>query len=101
MLQNNMMLINKTSFDNLSHEHQLILLDEAARVSAKNTSIQQRREQQMLDEIDADPNTTVIYDVDRDAFSALMTNAYPSMAEKWGTENFDRVVEAIKVLRGR
>ena len=101
MLQNNMLLINTASFDNLEHEHQLILLEEAARVSAKNTSIQQRREQQMLDEIDADPNTTVIYDVDRDAFAELMTDAYPAMAETWGPENFDRVVEAIKVLRSR
>jgi TRAP-type transport system periplasmic protein len=101
MLQNNMLLINSTSFDNLEHEHQLVLLEEAAKVSALNTSIQQRREQQMLDEIDADPDTTVIYDVDREAFAALMVDAYPAMAERWGTDNFDRVVEAIEVLRGR
>ena len=101
MLQNNMMLINAPRFESLDHEHQLILLEEAARVSAKNTAIQQRREQQMLDEIDADPNTTVIYDVDRNAFAALMQDAYPAMAETWGTEHFDRVVDAIEVLRGR
>ena len=101
MLQNNMLLINSTSFDNLEHEHQLVLLEEAAKVSALNTSIQQRREQQMLDEIDADPDTTVIYDVDREAFAALMVDAYPAMAERWGKDNFDRVVEAIEVLRGR
>ena len=101
MLQNNMLLINSTSFDNLEHEHQLVLLEEAAKVSALNTSIQQRREQQMLDEIDADPDTTVIYDVDREAFATLMVDAYPAMAERWGKDNFDRVVEAIEVLRGR
>ncbi len=101
MLQNNMLLINTSSFANLEHEHQLVLLEEAALVSALNTSIQQRREQQMLDEIDADPDTTVIVDVDREAFAALMVDAYPAMAERWGPDNFDRVVEAIEVLRGR
>ena len=101
MLQNNMMLINTNSFANLDHEHQLVLLEEAARVSALNTSIQQRREQQMLDEIDADANTTVIYDVDRAAFADLMTEAYPTMAERWGPDNFERVQDAIEVLRQR
>lgn len=101
MLQNNMMLINTSSFENLDHEHQLVLLEEAARVSAKNTAIQQRREQEMLDQIDADPNTTVIYNVDRDAFAELMQGAYPAMAEKWGQENFERVQQAIQELRAR
>ncbi len=101
MLQNNMMLINTNSFAGLDHDYQLVLLEEAARVSALNTSIQQRREQQMLDEIDADANTTVIYDVDRDAFAELMVDAYPTMAERWGRDNFDRVVDAIEVLRQR
>lgn len=101
MLQNNMMLINTNSFANLDHAYQLVLLEEAQRVSALNTSIQQRREQAMLDEIDADPNTTVIYDVDREAFAELMTDAYPAMAERWGPENFERVQEAIEVLRQR
>lgn len=101
MLQNNMMLINTNSFANLAHEHQLVLLEEAARVSAKNTAIQQRRERQMLEEIDADAGTTVIYDVDRAAFAELMVDAYPAMAERWGQENFQRVRDAIEVLRSR
>ena len=38
MLQNNMMLINKASFEKLSPALQKLLLDEAAAVSAKNTA---------------------------------------------------------------
>lgn len=101
MLQNNMMLINTNSFAKLAPEHQLVLIEEAARVSAINTAVQQRREREMLAEIDADPGTTVIYDVDRAAFAELMTDAYPAMAERWGPENFERVRDAITALRAR
>ncbi len=101
MLQNNMMLINKTRFDSLPHDQQLVLLEEAQRVSALNTSIQQRREREMLQAIDEDPGTTVIYDVDRDAFAALMVDAYPTMAERWGADRFAVVQTAIEVLRDR
>lgn len=101
MLQNNMMVINTNSFGNLEPEHQHVLLEEAQRVSALNTSIRQRREQEMLDEIDADPGTEVIYDVDREAFAGLMEDAYPAMAERWGEANFDRVRTAIEELRAR
>lgn len=101
MLQNNMILINTASFERLEPAHQLILLEEAQRISAMNSAVQQRREREMLEAIEADPSTTVIHDVDRAAFAELMVDAYPAMAERWGTEHFDRVVAEIERLRTR
>lgn len=101
MLQNNLILINTASFESLAPEHQLVLLEEAQRISALNTAIQQRREREMLAEIAASGGTTVIEDPDRDAFAALMVDAYPTMAEVWGPERFEAVQAAIEELRAR
>jgi TRAP-type transport system periplasmic protein len=101
MLQNNMIVMNQNSFDGLSTDHQRILLEEAAKFSAANTAIQQRHENEMLEEIEADEGTTVIHDPDRGAFAEAMSEAYAGIAERWGTENFERLQSAIQELRGR
>ena len=101
MLQNNMIVMNQDRFENLSTEHQRILLEEAAKFSAANTAIQQRHENEMLQEIEDDEGTTVIHDPDRAAFADAMNDAYASMAERWGPENFERLRAAIEELRGR
>ncbi|MFW6028151.1 MAG: TRAP transporter substrate-binding protein [bacterium] len=101
MLQNNMIVMNQDRFEGLSGEHQRILLEEAAKFSAANTAIQQRHEDEMLQEIEDDDGTTVIHDPDRAAFADAMTDAYASMAERWGPENFERLQAAIQELRGR
>jgi TRAP-type transport system periplasmic protein len=101
MLQNNMMVINKSRFEGLEPAHQLVLIQEAQRVSALNTAIQQRLESEMLEAIREAGNTEVIEDPDREAFAALMDEVYPRMADRWGQENFARLQEAITELRQR
>ncbi|WP_366554116.1 TRAP transporter substrate-binding protein [Aquibaculum sediminis] len=103
MLQNNMIVMNKARFDSLSNEHQRVLLEEAAKYSAMNTAIQQRLEQEMLDEIEAEGGTTIITDPDRGAFAQALNDAdaYTTMAERWGQENFQRLQGAIEELRSR
>jgi TRAP-type C4-dicarboxylate transport system substrate-binding protein len=101
MLQNNMILMNQSQFESLSTEHQRILLEEAQKYSAINTAIQQRHEEEMLQEIEEAGGTTVIRDPDRAAFADAMTDAYASMAERWGPENFERLQASIEELRSR
>ena len=69
MLQNNMIVINKDSLARLKPEHREVLFAEAARASAMNTYLQQKREASMLEEIRKSGRTKIIEDVDRDAFA--------------------------------
>lgn len=101
MLQNNMIVMNQAQFDSLDVDHQRILLEEAARISAMNTAIQKRHEQEMLQVIEDSDHTTVIHDPDREAFAARMDDAYEQMAERWGQENFQRMQDEAEALRQR
>ena len=53
----------------LKPEHREILFAEAARASAMNTYLQQKREASMLEDIRKSGRTKIIEDVDRDAFA--------------------------------
>ena len=100
MLQNNTIIINKSSLARLSAENQKILMEETAAVSAKNTELQQGREASMLEEIRKSGRTKVIDDPDRAAFQAKMEPAYSRLEARWGAENLKRLREAIAKTRG-
>jgi TRAP-type C4-dicarboxylate transport system substrate-binding protein len=93
-------MINKNSLARLSPEHQKILMEEAAAVSAKNTELQQGREQSMLEEIRKSGRTKVIDDPDRAAFQAKIEPAYARLEERWGADNLKRLRAEIAKLRG-
>ena len=99
MLQNNTMMINKNSLARLSPENQKILLEEAAAVSAKNTELQQGREQSMLEEIRKSGRTRIIEDPDRAAFQAKMEAAYGRLEARWGAEHLKRLRDEIAKTR--
>ena len=99
MLQNNTIMINKSSLARLSAENK-ILMEETAAVSAKNTELQQGREASMLEEIRKSGRTKVIDDPDRAAFQAKMEPAYSRLEARWGAENLKRLREAIAKARG-
>lgn len=101
MLQNNMLVISRQTFEGLEPEQRLLLIDEAQRISALNTSIQQRRENEMLKAIEEAGGTVVVHDPDREAFAERVQGAYDTMAERWGKENFDRLQTAIAEIRER
>ncbi len=101
MLQNNTIVINKASFAKLSPEYQKILLDEAAAVSAKNTQLQQGREQSMLEEIRKSGKIKVIDEPDRAAFQAKVEPAYARLETRWGAENLKRLRAEIARVRGK
>lgn len=101
MLQNNTIVINKASFAKLSPEHRTVLLEEAAKVSAKNTELQQGREKSMLEDIRKSGRTRIIDDPDRAAFQAKVEPAYANLATRWGTEHYKRMKDAIAKVRGK
>jgi tripartite ATP-independent transporter DctP family solute receptor len=100
MLQNNTMMINKGSLERLSPEHQKVLMEEAAAVSAKNSELQQGRERSLLEEIRKSGRIKVIDDPDRAAFQAKIEAAYGRLEARWGKENLDRLRAEIAKLRG-
>jgi len=101
MLQNNMMLINRASFEKLSPALQKLLLDEAAAVSAKNTQLQQAREASMLEDIRKSGKTKVIDNPDRDAFAAKMATVYPKLEARWGVDHWKTMRSEIDKVRGK
>jgi TRAP-type C4-dicarboxylate transport system substrate-binding protein len=100
MLQNNTILINKSSLDKLKPELQKLLIDEAAASSAKNSEMQQAREVSMLEDIRKSGKIKIIDNPDRDAFSAKMTPVYSRLEARWGTEHWKRVRTEIDRMRG-
>jgi len=101
MLQNNTIVINKASFAKLSPENQKILLEEAAAVSAKNTQLQQGREQSMLEEIRKSGKIKVIDEPDRAAFQAKVEPAYARLETRWGVDHLKRLRAEIARVRGK
>lgn len=101
MLQNNTIVINKASFAKLSPENQKILLEEAAAVSAKNTQLQQGREQSMLEEIRKSGKIKVIDEPDRAAFQAKVEPAYARLEMRWGADHLKRLRAEIARVRGK
>lgn len=100
MLQNNTIVINKNSLAKLAPEHQKILLEEAAAVSAKNTELQQGREKSMLEEIRKSPKIKVIDEPDRAAFQAKVEPAYARLEARWGADHLKRLRAEIAKVRG-
>ncbi|WP_202883261.1 TRAP transporter substrate-binding protein [Ramlibacter lithotrophicus] len=101
MLQNNTIVINKASFAKLSPENRKVLIEEAAKVSAKNTELQQGREKSMLEEIRKSGKTRIIDDPDRAAFQAKVEPAYANLATRWGNDHYKRMKDAIAKVRGK
>jgi TRAP-type transport system periplasmic protein len=100
MLQNNTIVINKASLARLSPENQKILMEEAAAVSAKNTELQQGREQSMLEEIRKSGRIKIIDNPDRAAFQAKLEPAYARLEARWGAEHLKRLRAEIARVRG-
>lgn len=100
MLQNNTIIINRNSLARLSPEFQKVLLEEAEKVSNKNTGLQQERERNMLEDIRASGRTMIIEDPDRAAFQARTEAAYAELEKRWGPENFARLRAEIARVRG-
>jgi tripartite ATP-independent transporter DctP family solute receptor len=101
MLQNNTIVTAKTTWDRLPEEQQKVLVEEAAAISAKNTELQQGREESMLEEIRKSGRTKIIEDVDAEAFQKAIEPIYPELAARWGEEHWQRLQDAIAQVRAQ
>ena len=101
MLQNNTMVINKASLAKLTPAQQKIVVDEAAAVSAKNSTMQQDREKSMLEDIRKTGKTAITDNPDRAAFAARMAPAMEKLEARWGAANLKRVRDTIATNRGK
>jgi len=98
MLQNNTILINKQKFESLDPTYQRILIEEAHAASARNTLLQQAREQSMLQEMRDSGRITIITDPDRAAFREKTAVVMDTLQDRWGAENIKRVRAEIERL---
>jgi TRAP-type C4-dicarboxylate transport system substrate-binding protein len=96
-----MIVINKDSLARLKPEHREVLFAEAARASAMNTYLQQKREASMLEDIRKSGRSKIIEDVDRDAFAAKAKVVTTAMEGRWGKPQVERVLAAIEAQRKR
>ncbi|MFS8084609.1 MAG: TRAP transporter substrate-binding protein [Acidobacteriota bacterium] len=101
MLQNNTIVINKSSLARLSPDNQKILMEEAAAISAKNTELQQGREKSMLEDIRKSGRTKIIDEPDRAAFQAKVEPAYARLEARWGAEHWKLLKAEIARVRGK
>ncbi|MBB4267319.1 TRAP transporter substrate-binding protein [Roseospira visakhapatnamensis] len=98
MLQNNTILINKKKFESLEPRHQTILMEEAHAASARNTLLQQAREQSMLEQMRDSGGITVIDSPDRAAFRKKTAIVMDNLRDRWGAENIQRIRDEIERL---
>ncbi|MDQ2083426.1 TRAP transporter substrate-binding protein [Xanthobacteraceae bacterium Astr-EGSB] len=98
MLQNNMILINKSVFERLTPRFQRIVLEEARAASARNTLLQQSHEKAMLKAMRDSGKIQVIDNPDRAAFAAKTASVPDALQAHWGAANIKRVRDAIAKL---
>ena len=98
MLQNNMILINKSVFERLTPRFQRIVLEEAHAASARNTLLQQSHEKAMLKAMRDSGKIQVIDNPDRAAFAAKTASVPDALQAHWGAANIKRVRDAIAKL---
>lgn len=98
MLQNNMILINKSVFEKLTPRFQRILLEEARGASARNTLLQQAHERAMLKVMRDSGKIEIIDNPDRAAFAAKTASVSDALQAHWGSDNIKRIRDAIAKL---
>lgn len=99
MLQNNMIIVNRKALEGLKPEYQRVMLEEARAASAKNTMLQQGREESMLEQIRASGKVKVVDAPDRAAFAAKMGGIFGVMENRWGKQNIENMKAMIAKLR--
>jgi TRAP-type C4-dicarboxylate transport system substrate-binding protein len=101
MLQNNTILINKNVFEKLSPKFQRVLMEEARAASAKNTLLQQSREDAMLKAMRDSGKIQIVDNPDRAAFQAKTAVVLDNLKARWGEANVKRVRDTIAKMNAQ
>tara|TARA_Y100001001_G_C8006231_1_gene308120 strand:- start:196 stop:1212 length:1017 start_codon:yes stop_codon:yes gene_type:complete len=99
MLQSQVVLMNAQKFESLSEGHQEILREVVQELAQENYELQTGREDSMLEELRAGGDINVIEDIDRASFEEAAVQARENLVDRWGEEDYRRVMTAIENYR--
>lgn len=99
MLQSQVVLINSNRFNSLDSDQQEALREVMAELAEENYTIQNEREEEMLQSMKDSGLIEVVEDIDRAPFEQAAQNAYGNLTRRWGEEHLERVMGAIESYR--
>lgn len=99
MLQSQVVLMNSQKFESLSDSNQEILREVVQELAQENYELQTEREASMLEELRAGGQINVIEDIDRASFEQASEQARENLVDRWGEEDYRRVMTAIEDYR--
>ncbi|WP_286902429.1 TRAP transporter substrate-binding protein [Vreelandella sedimenti] len=99
MLQSQVVLMNSQKFESLSDSNQEILREVVQELAQENYELQTEREASMLEELRAGGQINVIEDIDRASFEQASEIARENLVDRWGEEDYRRVMTAIEDYR--
>ncbi|MCW4152658.1 TRAP transporter substrate-binding protein [Halomonas sp. 18H] len=99
MLQSQVVLINSEKFESLSDSNQKILREVVQELAQENYELQTEREDSMLEELRDGGQINVVEDIDRASFEQASEQARENLVDRWGEEDYRRVMTAIEDYR--
>ena len=99
MLQSQVVLMNSEKFESLSDSNQEILREVVQELAQENYELQTEREDSMLEELRDGGQINVIEDIDRASFEQASEQARENLVDRWGEEDYRRVMTAIEDYR--
>lgn len=101
MLQSQVVLMNSQRWDSLSDQEKSILQGAIQEAAQKNYELQTSREDSMLEELKAGGEINVVTDIDRASFEAAAASAREHLVDRWGKDNYDRIINKIEEYRNQ
>lgn len=99
MLQSQVVLMNSGRWSSLTPEEQEILQSSIKNAADKNYKLQTEREESMLETLKNNKDVNVVTDIDRDSFEVAAEAARKKLVDRWGKDNYERVVQKIQQYR--
>lgn len=101
MLQSQVVLMNSHRWDSLSESEKRILKEAFQEAAQENYALQTSRENSMLQELKDSGEINVVTDIDRASFEEAASAGRQNLVDRWGKENYMRVLDSIKQYRNQ
>lgn len=99
MLQSQVVLMNSERWNSLTPKNQKILQAAIKDAAQKNYKLQTEREETMLENLKGNKDVNVVTDIDRTSFEKAAETAREKLVDRWGKDNYERVVQKIQQYR--
>ncbi|MFP8968424.1 TRAP transporter substrate-binding protein [Pokkaliibacter sp. CJK22405] len=99
MLQSQVVLMNAQRWKSLTDKERDILTQAFKDAAEENYQLQTSREDKMLDELKQGGKIKVVTDIDRDSFEKAAASAREKLIDRWGSDNYQRVMQKIEAYR--